>query len=176
MKKPTFITLTTRRTVLTAGNVRRLRGWFTKLRHRKLWIALCGIYQIELGTIDDLNMCNLHIHAIVDSEYMPQNLLSAAWRDISGNFIVYVERCSSVDGALRYLTQHMGKVIADPRFAELVNGALHDTRLVQGFGDLNTEDLDMGDPVCPFCHAVGSVITAYDELWYDCTERGNDYG
>ena len=167
-RRPKLVTLTTRRTVLSWTNVKRLRDWFTRLRHRKVWTAQGGLYQIELGTIDDLGMCNLHIHALVDSDYMHQGALSEAWRDITGSYIVDIQECYNSKGALNYLTLHMGKVIAGPEFSDMVNSALKNTRLVQGFGVLDCDDLDIRDPVCPYCHAIGSVITQYEPLVYDC--------
>lgn len=166
-----FVTLTTRRMRLSASNARRIRDWFGRLRHRNIWKALGGIYQIELGTIDDLGMCNLHIHAIVDSDFMPQSDLSDAWKEITGSYIVHIERCLSIDGALNYLAGHMGKTIAKPEFADLVNATLKNIRLVQGFGDRRDANLSIDKPVCPWCGAVGSVITQFEPLWGDCVDR-----
>jgi len=182
MKTPVFITLTTRRMVLSRGNVAKLRRWFTRLRHRAVWSGVTGgIYQIELGTIDELGMCNLHIHTIADGNYIPQAVLSGVWRKITGSYVVYIERCDG-DSALRYLTVHMGKVIATPVYRDIVNTALQNTRLIQQYGIIELPPPQEGEtpvipsPVCPFCGAVGGVVTQYEPLWGDCIDEGGGYG
>ena len=168
MDQPKFLTLTVRRRVLNSRSIQSLRGFFTKLRHRKAWRARGGLYQIEVGSIDDLNMCNMHIHAIIDSPVMSQKDLSDAWRDIThGSYIVDIRMAFGARGCLKYLTKHMGKRIGDSRHKDLINSALKGTRLVQGFGYVNREGFCMSSAVCPKCGAIGTLVSKFDNLYVD---------
>jgi len=161
MARPKFITLTVPRRPLTERNVERLREAFTRLRHRKVWKAVGGIYQIEIGTLDDLGNCNLHIHAIIDSDWMSQKELSQAWLEITGDgYIVDIREAKGDRDLLRYMTKHLVKMPSNvPDWQhDLINEVLHDTRLVQGFGSCHRLNLPLRMPVCPFCGALGSVI------------------
>jgi len=170
MSAPKFLTLTLRRRALTKESVRRLRLFFTRLRHRDVWIASGGIYQIEIGTLDDLGMCNLHIHAIIDSEWMSQEALSEAWHDITGDsFVVDISAVKSDRQAIAYMskdltldrmTNHLSKSPGELSAwqHDLINYVLRGSRLVQGFGTLARLGLSLRDPVCPYCGAVASLV------------------
>lgn len=161
MAEPKFLTITVPRRSLTRGAVTHLRKCFEKLRHQKVWKARGGFYQIEIGTVDDLGMCNLHIHAIIDSPFMSQSALSKAWREITGDaFIVDIREAKDSRGLISYMTKHMSKMPSDvPDWQhDLINRVLHGTRLVQGFGSCARLGLSLRVPVCPFCGAVGSVV------------------
>jgi hypothetical protein len=160
MKSPKFLTLTVPRRSLARDDVTRLRNDFTRLRHRGLWKATGGVYQLEVGTLDDRGKCNMHIHAVIDSPWMSQKELSDAWRDITGGYIVDIRQAKGDRALLRYMTKHLVKFASDvPLWAhDLVNDVLHDTRLVQGFGTLSRLGLSVHDRACPCCGAVNSVI------------------
>jgi hypothetical protein len=171
MNNPLFMTLTVQRTPLCRNALRRLRNSFTRLRHAKI-LKKCvgGIYQIELGKLDDLNMCNLHIHAICDSPYIPQPELSRAWMQATRGWgkIVDVRRAYDVHNALSYLTKHMGKRIhVKPEQVAYVNKVLENTRMIQGFGCLCHIRMRCWDTVCPKCGAVNSYVSIFDPLWSD---------
>lgn len=167
MNDPRFLTLTLERCFLSRKSVRRLRRAFTKLRHRKLWTATGGVYQIEVGTIDMFGFCNLHLHTIFDGSFIPKKVLEDAWYQITGNsWVIDIKRCFSARGALQYLTKHMLKRIGDPEHADLINLALHNARLVQGYGTLFLASLGLRAPVCPECGGICSTFGAYD-FYYD---------
>ena len=170
MSHPKFLTLTVPRRSLSEDNVKRIRECFTRLRHRKMWRATAGLYQIEVGTLDDLGMSNLHIHAIIDSEPMSQKALSDTWLEITGDgFIVDIREAKGDRALVNYMTKHLVKMPHDlPVWQhDLINGVLHNTRLVQGFGDLTHVGMTVYDVPCPFCHAVGTVICLDYEPCYD---------
>lgn len=169
MLNPLLITLTVRRTVVCKNAVDRLRRSFTRLRHAKFWIARGGVYQIEVGRIDDLNMSNLHIHTVADSPYMDQETLSKAWsRATRGwGFVVDVRRAQDTRGALVYLTKHMGKKIPWIRHKDLINKVFENTHLIQGYGSLCHVSMRRDDTVCPQCGAINSYVSVYDPLYCD---------
>lgn len=169
-ENPMFVTLTLRRFTLSRERVRYLRDCFTRLRHRSIWKAKRGIYQIEVGTIDDLNQCNLHLHAIVDSDYMSQQELVKVWKEITvRSYIVDIRRCET-HGALRYLTTHMSRRIGESRHAALINDALRGSRLIQSFGPISLP-LGINRAVCPKCGDVQSIFSEFDALYHDILSK-----
>lgn len=169
MKNPVLITLTVKRTVVCKNAVDRLRRSFTRLRHAKAWAATGGVYQIEVGRIDDLNMSNLHIHTVADSPYMTQESLSQAWLKATRGwgYIVDIRRAQDTRGALVYLTKHMGKKIPWIRHRDLINKVFENTHLIQGYGSLCRVAMRWTDTVCPQCGAINSYVSGYDPLFND---------
>lgn len=183
MENPKFLTLTLKRRALCRSNVRFLRQCFTKLRHRKVWKATAGVYQIEIGTVDDLGQANLHIHSAIDSPYMFQAELSEAWLDITGDsFIVDIRQAKDARDIVWYMSKHMGKMpdISDSFAADgvthldipstwkhdLINAVLKGTRLVQGFGTLAHVSMGLEGATCPKCGSTdGFVLLA---PWEPC--------
>jgi hypothetical protein len=166
MAEPKFLTLTLKRRALCRSNVRFLRQCFTKLRHRKVWKATGGVYQIEIGTVDDLGQANLHIHAAIDSPYMNILEICDAWHDITGDsFIVDIRQAKDARDIVWYMSKHLGKMPKEvPGDAwlktswqhDLINRVLKGTRLVQGFGTLCHVSMELKGATCPKCGSEGS--------------------
>lgn len=169
MKNPILITLTVKKSPVCRGAVERIRKCFTRLRHSKMWSATGGVYQIEVGKIDDLSMTNIHIHTIADSAYMDQEMLSKAWGKATRGwgYIVDIRRAQDTHGALKYLTKHMGKRIPWVRHRKLINQVFENTHLVQGYGTLCHVKMRWWDTVCPECGAVNSYVSGHDPLFHD---------
>ena len=179
MQHPYFITLTFVRKNLTQHAVKKIRNDFTKLRHRKFWRATGGIYQIEVGNLDNWGQCNLHIHIIADfpkwektfdifgslsNTTKRRTALSKNWYEITGDsFIVDVKRIHSAKHIIKqYLTKHMAKRIGAKKHADMINRALRGSRLVQGFGTLTHCSMRYFLVECPNCHAKDSYATPMD--------------
>jgi hypothetical protein len=159
MDHPLFLTLTVKRAYLSRSNVKRLRECFDKLRSRRAWKARGGIYQIEMGRIDENDRCNMHIHAIIDSPYMIQRKITREWEAATSGWgrIIDIRKCSDGAGAVSYMTKHMTKVVGHEDHAGLINAELRGTRLVQSFGYILNLNLSIHDKVCPFCGATSSI-------------------
>lgn len=167
MGSPKFLTLTLVRGPLTRHSVQKLRKSFNKMRHRKIWTATGGIYQIEIGTIDGTT-ANLHVHAIIDSPRMEKADIRKAWKSITkDSYIVDIVECWSPRGALQYMTKHMGKKIGNPEHADLINWVLKGTRLVQGFGYLVHESMCYRISICEKCGAKNSFTLDFEILNYE---------
>lgn len=163
MAEPKFLTLTLKRRPLCRENVKFLRDCFTKLRHRKIWTARGGVYQIEIGTVDELGQCNLHIHAAIDSPYMSQKSLSKVWKEITGDsFIVDIRKAKDARDIVWYMSKHLAKMPGPMIWGhmkwqhKLINDVLKGTRLVQGFGTLCHVSMPLGGCTCPKCGSVDS--------------------
>lgn len=179
MPHPYFITLTTKRKALTRHGVRKLRKDFQKLRDRKLWEGDKGVYQIETGTITDLNMCNLHIHSIVNwigptkildifhslpSKLKRNHPIAKKWFEITGDsYIIDIKRCFSARQAIKgYLTKHMAKRVGTKLHMNVINAVFHNTRLIQGYGKLCHTCRRIWDVQCEGCGAVNSYVLDID--------------
>lgn len=175
-QQPKLLTLTKRRVPLSADSVKQLREDFTALRQSPVWRATSGLYAIEVGTADEIGMVNLHIHAIIDSDFMRQGDLSAEWRRITGDsFIVDIRRCWSQYGAIHYLQQYVTKVPEDsPKwFKDRFNAVFQNTRLIQSFGDFRLIEAPAPVSTCLSCGAIGSMVCVdYDASLEGLSPRG----
>jgi len=166
MENPKFLTLTVQRVLLSRSSVKRLRGCFTRLRHMKGWKAVGGLYQIEVGTIDDYGMCNLHIHSVIDSVYMAQAEIVRMWRKATDGwgYIVDIRACKKGDvrSLINYMTKHMAKMPDGRGMPEwihaLVNESLRGARLVQTFGNVKMGGLRLRQAVCPVCGSANVMV------------------
>lgn len=161
-KNPKLLTLTTMRRGLCQHSVQKLRQDFAKLRRSKVWRASKGLYAIEVGHTDGIGQVNLHIHAIIDGDFMHQAMIAREWRRITkDSYIVDIRRCWSHHGALHYLREYVTKLPEDmPKwFQDRFNETFHGTRLIQPFGDFNTlPDDGQYVPVCTTCGAQRSFV------------------
>ena len=191
MAAPKFLTLTLKRRALCRANVRFLRQCFTRLRHRDnrkwnkkhpgrqlrfTWLATSGVYQIEIGTVDDLGQANLHIHAVIDSPWMSQASLSKVWHEITGDsYIVDIRQAKDARDLVHYMSKHLGKM-PNEQYSnlsytstwkhDLINDVLKGTRLVQGFGTLAHVSMSLEGATCPKCgSAEGFTLLA---PWEPC--------
>ncbi len=140
--------------------MRKLRSDFRKLGKNKIWDPDSrGVYCLEIGEIDDLGCCNLHIHVLMDSGYIEQKKLSEAWKRITkDSYVVDIRPAKRISrdhrALLRYMTKYMVKLPKDMLEwkAKLYNQTFHGTRLIQVFGfPRGGYQLDIHQPVCPYC-------------------------
>lgn len=163
MKNPMFFTLTLKRGKLSRGRVKYLQHCFGKLRRSRVWKGTGYIAQIEVKNIDPNGDCHLHLHVIVDGEYMPQRDLSAKWMAITkDSYIVDIRACKGSRLALRYMTKHMGKMIKDSRNRDLINGVFRGCRMIQAGGNIVNSQLIKNDCTCEHCGAVNCFISEYN--------------
>lgn len=143
--------------------VTKLRTYFRRLRHHKVWDSSArGIYCIEVGEIDDLGCSTLHIHAFIDSGFMEQKKLSRTWKVVTGgSYIVDIRAVNRTAGdsrsVMEYVTKYLAKIPHGvPEWkARLYNDTFHGTRLIQVFGfPHGGYQLDVRQPVCPYCGSV----------------------
>jgi len=174
MSQPKLLTLTLRNQRLTRGFVRQLRQYFNTLRRRVIWRASGRFYCIEFDHIDELGLCNLHIHAIIDSPFIGQRALSLVWKEITrGSKIVDIRTiyrtAKSHHEAVKYLTKYLAQLPSDlPEWQRnLVNDAYHDVRLIQTFGTLSGKNLNIRDAICPRCGKSSVICLDFEPLRED---------
>jgi len=124
--------------------VNKLKRDFQRLRdrktYRKAWAG--GIYDIE--TNYDGEFYNLHIHAVVKGDYVPQKTLSEDWFDITGDSMITdiraVKYCDKhrykkvLKAVLGYLMKYISKPADNDVDWSDYNEAFSGRRMIQGWG------------------------------------------
>gem|GEM_PF-5883342 len=170
MEHPKFLTLTLKSQELSRDLLRRIRLAFTRMTHRKKWLAKGGFYVIELGSLKDNGLWNIHIHAVMDSEYMPQGWISKVWLESTGDsMVVDIRQVRSYRYAIWYLTKYVGKPIEMNREMteperNYVNAVLKGSRLIQRFGNCIHVRIEKHKTICRKCGAINSYISVEIEL------------
>jgi hypothetical protein len=115
-----FVTLTLKHSrIPLADQIRRLYASFKKLRTKPLWKRTteggCLILEVkwELPDADSLRGgWHVHLHAIVEGNWIAQRELSAAWLEATGDStIVDIRPVSSAQNAAHYLTKYVTKSV-----------------------------------------------------------------
>ena len=153
MRAPKLLTLTTTpKETLTSDRLRELRRAFQRLLHRKYFRDRIrgGLYVIEVkrGAMG----WNLHLHALIDAAYLEQAIVSAVWRELTGDsYVVDVRQAHAPAGGLRYILKYLLKPPALNGQEAVYDCALKATRLVQTFGTAYRARLEKRPLTCPAC-------------------------
>lgn len=175
------------------AGVKLLRDSFNKLRRQKLFKSCVGgAYCIEL--IPNDGYTHIHMHAILDCNYLPYQKIFTHWRALFDvNHIEVDIRQAESREARSYIAKEVGKNMAislDPeRIVEWYN-AIKGSRLWTSFGTFRNVSLEQLDdekkekdfaPVCPCCGNTKTMFFARDgpfvcggEFWsrYEKTMTG----
>lgn len=164
MHQPKLITLTLRKSHGRRSDLARIHSLRNALFHKLRYEG----YRIAgwIGVVEYPN----HIHMVVDSDYIPQNLLSKYWYDQTGDsYIVDVRRINlasdSLKGTSRYMAKYLGK-----------GSELHfdDVDLLKGFHMVQSYGIEVDgwkNPLCscgcdsPMIRLTGKSIDAYLTWW-----------
>lgn len=110
VSQPKHVVLTARNVrALTRAHVAEFRAWWNRLRRRKFargWRG--GFYSLEVT--NEGNGWHLHLHALVDANWIDEFELSAQWQSISRGYgrIVKVRSAKSLD-YLAEVTKYVAK-------------------------------------------------------------------
>lgn len=111
MKRPKFLTLTLRQTdEPLAFSVHRIKEAFRRMRSNRAWKVLVrgGFWVLEIKRNNTAGLWNVHIHAIIDAAYVPQEWLSTTWQRYTGDsYIVDIRRATP--SKTRYMTKYVTK-------------------------------------------------------------------
>lgn len=133
----------------------RLIEKFAELRRRRLWSDRVegGAYFFECKRSKDGTAWHPHLHIVIRSSFIPQQSLSAAWLELTGDSShVWIEAIKSKQKAVRYVAKYASKGL-DPSiyhnddWLDCCVRALHGRRLCSTFGcwrgsELEDEDTD----------------------------------
>lgn len=162
------------------GQTKLIRKYFERLRHRsvfkKAWRG--GIYAIEYTYNRDTGW-HVHIHALVDGDFIPQDYISKIWNQVNGNrgMVVWIERARQSREVLKYMLKPSEDLLNDD---DQLNEFILETtasRLVSGWGKWHgvCEKILRAVIECPNCgcREVKVFITYTVEL--DGSNRGEHY-
>jgi len=159
MKNPKHIVLTLKNEPrITKFYIKRIRGYFEKLRHRDIFSGCDGgFYSIETTYNDEKKTWHVHIHVVADVPYIPQDKLSEVWEKISGSYIVHIEQVGgsgqSAMEASKEIAKYVvkpGEFMGDPDLVNEYLDAVKGLRLVSTFGYYYGKELEEeeGSPDC----------------------------
>jgi len=164
--------------------IKCLREAWNKLRRTKLMASVRGgCYSIEVKVKDE--GFHIHMHALVDSGYLPYQKIFTAWREILGLTHVEVDiRCAEGQKAREYVSKYTAKSAGFENDEEAIvkwYKATKGERLFATFGAwynakleelLPEEQIFVPKCVCPYCGKEGTVYLARDgpyvyghEIW-----------
>lgn len=185
-----------RRAIFRGGRCRDWRGRHASAIAKHGWRGhrpvAGGLRSIEVTDGNQPGRLHVHLHALVDCQWLDQRELADAWREVTdgAGFIVDIrrirERGAGLRGALAEVLKYVAKPserLIDPehpdRLAALLL-AMKDRRLISGFGSMHDRDLDpdtdaddedtvpVDDPDDPFLtHSLPAVCPYCDRraLW-----------
>jgi hypothetical protein len=165
IKRPKLLTLTLRNVpTLTRKYIRGLRKSFTKLMHRKWYKERVrgGLQTIEI--VNKGNGWHVHMHVLLDAEYLPQKKIAKDWLEITGDsFMVDIREAGTVKEGLKYCLKYLSKAPVLSGHEEEYREAVKGLRLVQPFGSLYG-DLVMRLPSvpCPECGSVRWIVWEFE--------------
>lgn len=145
LKNPKLLTVTLKNPKkLTSEAVTHLRNCFSRLRRRKeiknrLW---GGLYAIECKKSVHQDGWNVHIHALIDSLYIPQERLSEIWKEITGNSpVVDIRKVKGIKG-LKEVLNYVSKEGEIQEVKDLVHyeEVMANRKQIQTFGSLYDKD------------------------------------
>lgn len=148
-----FVTLTLKHSDMPlAASIRRIRDAFTKLRRGRFWQkhVTGGVYGLEVKQNPTTRHWHVHLHCLVEGEYIDQRTLSRSWESATGDSpIVDVRAVHSRKQAVRYIASYVtkGSSVAGwgqeavREFADAMRGQ----RLLQTFGSLHGIPIDVAD-------------------------------
>lgn len=152
--KVRFLTLTIPNQVDLAVGARVLISSFRKLRQRQWWFnkVLGGCYVIEVTGRPGL--WHVHLHAIIQSRFLPVRELSKQWRKCSPGMIVHIKNVP-IRAVVSYVTKYVTKSQLDLCDQTTASTALKSFRMFQPFGSW---------------HSIALTAPKYQ---YECPNCGN---
>lgn len=155
-----FLTLTLRNTSnLSLTSVDFLRNCFRKLlRSSSLSGRISGgMYGIEI--VNKGKGWNIHLHAIIEGQYLPQDELSREWRRITGgSYIVWVTKFDRGVEGLRYILKYLLKSPCLSGQEDTYNAYMKGVRMFSFFGSWFPAKLIKTTFFkCPICGCVGWI-------------------
>jgi hypothetical protein len=172
---PVFITLTMIPDNDIAFSVDLALKSFAKIR-RQFPALKRGIYALEIGyASSDEGKWRVHLHVLADCRWVDRGRLAAAWRSMTGAYVVDVKR---VKGGLRSMVREVCKYTSkgvvesggfSPDEQDEIGEAIRHRRLISAWGlrsYLDTEEISLHRLECPVCFSV---------LKYQCRILLSDY-
>jgi len=153
MQNPKLITLTAPWFKNPRVGTKIMRASFRKLRRRMpfKYLFKMGIYGFHCEPRPG-GMWFIHIHALVDTKYIPQDILSRVWsKCLPGAVVTDIRKAWSPKGGLKYI---LGYITATKHLSgheDEFNSEMDGTHLVSTMGDMHATPMQHGPFICPHC-------------------------
>ena len=155
---------------LTPEYIDYMNNCFSKFRRRKIlrrsWRG--GVKAFEI-TYSKQTGFHPHIHALVDGGYVPQDVLSKMWLDITGDSsVVWISRAKKSKQILKYILKPGEDIWDNTEALRELLIAIESRHFVSGWGKHYrvTEKFLLPEQVCPYCGST--ALDLGDEvLWSD---------
>lgn len=129
-----FLTLTIPNMSDPIEQFRLLQRSFRRLRQRKYWKGHveggCVFYEVKIGTDGTYH---IHLHAIIESSYIPVRELSDLWSKVSPGSIIDIQWISD-KAVISYITKYTTKSDLPLNQQIIASKLLKGSRLFQPFG------------------------------------------
>lgn len=128
-----MLTLTIRSSNDLSAMIDKLLKSFRRLRQRRWFSYYCrgGATVVEVTHTEQ--GWHAHIHAVIESRYIPWEKLRYEWEDITGSTGVYIQRIPT-KALVGYVTKYLTKTSLPESLHDLASDALRKRRLFQPFG------------------------------------------
>lgn len=167
-----FLTLTIPNMPDPAEQFRVLQKSFRRLRQRKYWKdnvkGGCVFYEVKIGTDGNYH---IHLHAVIESRYMPVRELSALWSQVSPGSIIDIQWISD-KAVISYITKYTTKSDLSLQHQLDASKMLKGTRLFQPFGTWHKIGSEyVHEPYqCPGCkiadwHYLPEGMDVFTRMW-----------
>lgn len=167
-----FLTLSVTNMSNPAEQLKLLQKSFRRLRQRKWWKnhvkGGCVFYEVKLGTDKKYH---IHIHAVIESAYLPWAELKELWTSVSGGSATDIKKIDN-PGVIRYITKYTTKSELPLKHQLIASKLLKGTRLFQPFGSWHSIGLKYEHKAfeCSHCeisdwHFLPSHMTVYEVMW-----------
>ena len=166
MKKPKFLTLTLlQNDAPLHEQVHRIKEAFRRMRACAVWKQMVkgGFWVLEIKRNAENTHWNVHLHSLLDSNYLPQDWLSKTWKRFTGDsYVVDIRRATP--NKTRYMTKYVTK---DPQLdaeGELLwqfYESLHRMRDCSTFGNqfgYGAEDASESSGLL-YCGVVSTILS-----------------
>ena len=172
-----FLTLTIPNMENPAEQLKLLRHSFRKLRQRKYWKEKvnggCVFYEVKKGTDSKYH---IHLHAIIESSYIPVRELSKVWEQVSPGSIIDIQWISD-KAVVNYITKYTTKSELPLPDQIEASKLLKNCRLFQPFGTwhkigLQYKHMPYQCPDCEICdwYFLPEGMTPFDLMWKHARE------
>jgi len=163
-KQIRFVTLTLKHNKnRLSTEIRRILTCFKSVRRASPWLSAVsgGAYFLEIKLSAQDSHWHVHLHCLVETSWLDQRQLSAAWKRVTGDsFIVDVRPVCAHEQVIRYVTKYVGKPLDASihqdfdRLCEFVV-AVSGTRFCGTFGSWRGLKLEAPSTTDTVWHRVG---------------------
>jgi len=105
----------------------------------------------------------IHVHMVVDANFIPVKLLSKHWKEITKySFVIDIRAIWYRRGALSYVLKYLCKTpVMDAWQEDVYLEATNNLKIIQSFGSMYNAKIQRTEYRCPFCKSESIVIIEF---------------